>query len=325
MCPAQSWLLVAAMLLVIPAAAGVAPCSMGVAGRALVDERIFAARLQTALARAAFSPGLIDGKPGRKTAMATELFQRARGIAPTGRLDEATSAALGLSDEVSWTTTYRITSADVELVTGPIPEDWNQRATLEVCGYATIHELLAERGWCSMEMVQLLNPGVNLEELAAGSTVELPDVPDVFKAHGKGIPGIVRLEVDQTAKVVRAFDKAGTIVALFHCSIAASEEHRPSGQLTVQVVVTDPDYTFDPAVWPEVTNVSGKLRIAPGPRNPVGLAWIGLSKPGYGLHGTVRPQDIGKTGSHGCFRLTNWDALRLVRSVRTGMAVHVTD
>lgn len=289
------------------------------------DERIEAARLQTALARAAFSPGLIDGKPGRKTALAIELFQRARGIAPTGKLDEATSHALALHEPTPWTRTYRISSADVDLITGPIPEDWNERATLEVCGYATLHELLAERGWCSMELVQLLNPRIDLESLAAGSTVELPDVPDVFKPQAKGIAGIVRLEVDQTSKVVRAFDKEGTIIALFHCSIAAAEEHRPSGDLTVQVVVTDPDYTFDPAVWPEVTNVSSKLRIAPGPRNPVGLAWIGLSKPGYGLHGTVRPQDIGKTGSHGCFRLANWDALRLVRSVRTGMPVHVLD
>ncbi|MCX5690456.1 MAG: L,D-transpeptidase family protein [Planctomycetota bacterium] len=289
------------------------------------DERMEAARLQTALAKAAFSPGLIDGKPGRKTALALELFQRAHGIAPSGKLDEPTTQALGLSSETPWTRTYRITSADVDLITGPIPEDWNERATLEVCGYATLHELLAERGWCSMELVQLLNPGINLEELASGSTVQLPDVPDVFKPQSKGISGIVRLEVDQTSKMVRAFDKGGMVIALFHCSIAAAEEHRPSGDLTVQVVVTDPDYTFDPAVWPEVTNVSSKLRIAPGPRNPVGLAWIGLSKPGYGLHGTVRPQDIGKTGSHGCFRLANWDALRLVRSVRTGMPVHVLD
>lgn len=287
------------------------------------DERLEAARLQTALARAAFSPGLIDGKPGRKTALAIELFQRARGIAPAGKVDEATAEALALNAATAWTKAYRITDADVDLITGPIPEDWNERATLEVCGYATLHELVAERGWCSMELVQLLNPGVDLESLAAGSTVELPDVPDVFKPQSKGITGIVRLEVDQTNKVVRAFDKERTVIALFHCSIAAAEEHRPSGDLTVQVVVTDPDYTFDPAVWPEVTNVSSKLRIAPGPRNPVGLAWIGLSKPGYGLHGTVRPQDIGKTGSHGCFRLTNWDALRLVRSVRVGTAVHV--
>jgi lipoprotein-anchoring transpeptidase ErfK/SrfK len=97
------------------------------------------------------------------------------------------------------------------------------------------------------------------------------------------------------------------------------------GDLSVKVVVTDPDYTFNPASWPEVTNVTRKLRIAPGPRNPVGVAWIGLDKPGYGLHGTVRPQDIGKTGSHGCFRLANWDAARLARAVSIGTPVVVRE
>jgi lipoprotein-anchoring transpeptidase ErfK/SrfK len=115
------------------------------------------------------------------------------------------------------------------------------------------------------------------------------------------------------------------VVAIFHCSIAQAVEKRPVGDLSVKVVVTDPDYTFNPASWPEVTNVTRKLRIAPGPRNPVGVAWIGLDKPGYGLHGTVRPQDIGKTGSHGCFRLANWDAARLARAVSIGTPVVVRE
>jgi lipoprotein-anchoring transpeptidase ErfK/SrfK len=110
-------------------------------------------------------------------------------------------------------------------------------------------------------------------------------------------------------------------VALFHCSIAKSKDKLPSGESKVAVVSKNPDYTFDPKMWPEVKNVDRKLTIPPGPRNPVGLCWIGLGVPGVGIHGSPAPEMIGKTGSHGCFRLTNWDALRLSSMVRIGTSV----
>lgn len=98
-------------------------------------------------------------------------------------------------------------------------------------------------------------------------------------------------------------------------------EKRPSGETKVVVVHRNPDYTFDPQYWPEVHNVTHKLLISPGPRNPVGLAWIGLDLPGYGIHGTPHPEMIGKTGSHGCFRMSNWDAIRLSKMIRPGAIV----
>jgi len=113
-------------------------------------------------------------------------------------------------------------------------------------------------------------------------------------------------------------------VGLFHCSIAADKARLPSGQASVIVISENPAYTFDPKMWPEVKDVTQKLTIPPGPRNPVGLCWIGLSLPGYGMHGTPMPEMIGKTGSHGCFRLTNWDALRLAKMVRVGTPVRFT-
>lgn len=305
-----------------------APSPSPVKAHATEDERIRAARLQTALARCGFSPGLIDGKPGRKTRVALEQFRQAKGIeAPAANQsapDDATLAALNVREV--WTRTYKVTEADLALITGPIPTDWNERAALAVSGYETLQELLAERGWCTPETVTWLNPGVVLGDLKTGDEVTLPDVPDpAANPKAAGLPKLARLEVQLSEKIVRGFDDAGTQVSLMHCSIAKSAEKRPVGELKVKVVAVDPEYTFDPKDWPEVEGVTGKLRIAPGPRNPVGAAWVGLDLPGYGMHGTVRPQDIGKTGSHGCFRLANWDALRLAKAVRIGTVVNVVE
>jgi lipoprotein-anchoring transpeptidase ErfK/SrfK len=282
-----------------------------------------AARLQTLLARSNFSPGLIDSKPGRKTKIAIEHFQRANGLDVTGSANDPTLAALAntshLSPDAAWTFEYAITNADKALITGPIPEDWNERAALDVSGYADLLELLAERGWCSPDLVIALNPDVQIDALQPGERVVLPDT------RIKPLTKLDRLEIELEAKLVLGFDADGRQIFLTHCSIAREVGKRPVGELRVKVVAANPDYTFDPKVWPEVTNVDRKLRIAPGPRNPVGSAWIGLDRPGYGMHGTVRPQDIGKTGSHGCFRLANWDATRLANAVRTGMTVVVRE
>lgn len=285
------------------------------------DARLRQAVIQQVLAEVGFSPGLIDGRPGRRTRLAIESFQRANGLPPTGQVDERTWTALlearGGVKRGFEPLRYRITDADAAQITGPIPDDWNERARLAFSGYADLEELLAERGWCTREYLRYLNPGVNLNRLQTNDEVLLPRIDPVR------LPAIQRLEIDLTEKLVRGFDAAGRHVLLLHCSIARDVEKRPVGSLRVTVVVTDPNYTFNPESWPEVRNVTRRLIIAPGPRNPVGLAWIGLDRPGYGLHGTPRPEDIGKTGSHGCFRLANWDAQRLARAVRIGTEVLV--
>lgn len=289
------------------------------------EERVRSARLQTFLARANFSPGLIDGKPGRKTTLALDEYTRAHGInTPGPATDDAVLASLGVHEQ--WTRTCRITDADATLVTGPIPTDWNERAALAVSGYESLQELLAERGWCSQETVAWLNPGVKMAELKPGDEVVIPDVPDALAPGSRAaLPRPASVEVELSARIVRGLDDAGVTLFLLHCSIARDVEKRPVGELHVKVVATDPEYSFDPKDWPEVQGVVSKLRIAPGPRCPVGSAWVGLDLPGYGVHGTVRPQDIGKTGSHGCFRLANWDALRLARAVKIGTPVLVKE
>ena len=290
---------------------------------ALDAERATIARTQTLLARAGFSPGLIDGVPGRKTRLAAEHFQRSRGLPVTGVVDEATLSELAKNDAAAaqpgWCRLVTVTQADVDLITGPIPEDWNQRAALVVSGYADMRELLAERGWCSARLVDELNPGVDVNALSVGAAVVLPAVGDA------PFPKLARLEILLGEKLVLGFDAHDRLAMLTHCSIALKPEDRPVGELRVATVIPNPDYTFDPKDWPEVTNVTRRLRIAPGPRCPVGVAWIGLDRPRYGVHGSPRPQDIGKTGSHGCFRLTNWDAARIAGAIEAGAAVSVRE
>jgi lipoprotein-anchoring transpeptidase ErfK/SrfK len=270
--------------------------------------------LQTALDRAGFSPGVIDGRPGRKTNLALVAFQTARGLPRTGRADEATRAALGVDDHPP-TTAYRITQVDRDDV-GPFPTNWNEKAKLKRLRYESLTALLAERGHCTRATVARLNPGREIESLSVGDTVILPTVEP-----SAPLRGIHSLEVNLTEKYIRALDKQGRPVALVHCSIAKMAEKRPHGTAKITTVAFDPPYRFDPKMWPEVKTVKKVLIIPPGPRNPVGVCWIDLSLPGYGIHGTPNPELIGKTGSHGCIRLANWDARRLGKAVRGGMTV----
>jgi lipoprotein-anchoring transpeptidase ErfK/SrfK len=137
-----------------------------------------------------------------------------------------------------------------------------------------------------------------------------------------------KARVSLSAETITAYDNGGKIIALFPCSIAADKGKRVPGQLTVQAVAINPNYTFDPVNFPELDDTQkgyGKLIVPPGPKNPVGTAWIGLSRVGYGIHGTPHPDQIGKTFSHGCFRLANWNATRLAQMVVIGTPVEVVE
>ena len=269
---------------------------------------------QAALDRAGYSPGVIDGRGGPKTTRALSEFQAAHSLPVTGQFDDATLSALHVADAPP-TTRYTLTPTDLRAV-GPVPRDWNQKAMLDRLRYESLTALLAERGHCTQATAAWLNPRTSLNHLRPGDSVTLPNV-QVAAAHAHA----AAIEVDLTAKVVRAKDVHGRTLALFPCSIAKSAAKLPRGAAHVISVAFDPVYVFKPSMWPEVRSVKRTLRIPPGPRNPVGLCWIGLSLPGYGIHGTPNPELIGKTGSHGCIRLTNWDALRLGKMVKVGTPV----
>ena len=269
---------------------------------------------QVALDRAGFSAGIIDGSCGQKMKLAIAAFQRYAGLKASGGRDAATADKLGIR-ELAPTKEYQVTSWDLAQIQPP-PKEWTDKARVRRLGYLSAANMLAERGHCSEALLKRLNPRVDFTRIKPGDEVVLPNV-DEIAPRGQANS----IEVNLSQKAIRVLDKAGEVIALFHCSIARKKEKLPSGTAKVIAVSREPDYLFDPKMWPEVKNVRCKLRIPPGPRNPVGLCWIGLSLDGYGMHGTPEPEMIGKTGSHGCFRLTNWDAIRLGRMVRVGTPV----
>jgi lipoprotein-anchoring transpeptidase ErfK/SrfK len=273
--------------------------------------------LQITLDQAGFSCGQIDGKAGGLTAQALAAWQEANGLKPTGQFDKATALVFPAGGAVY--TNYVITAEDAaQRVT--ITEDWLERSKLPGMYFQTLPEAVAEKFHAKEAFVQSLNAETNW---TAGTVVKVPNTFSVKPRTGKA----AKLKVSLAGKTIRAYDEHGKLIALFPCSIAAKQEKRPVGTLTVQTVALDPNYTYDPANFPELDaqqHSYGKLIVPPGPNNPVGTAWIGLSLPGYGMHGTPHPQDIGRTESHGCFRLANWNARRLAQMVEIGMPVEVT-
>ncbi len=280
----------------------------------LDTERI--AAYQVALERMHFSCGFIDGDQGMRTQRMLRAFQKSRGLPTSGFLDPATREAIGEPGEPFLS--YTVTAQDVASVM-PKPQTWRAKSQAKRLGYNNIWELLAEKFHCTRGYLKALNHDVS--EPVAGTEVI---GPKVFPASP--IPKAASLRVNLAETSIEALDGSGRIIAFFPCSIAKDKAKRPNGALVVKSVVPDPDYTFDPALFADAAKAEGltkKMVLPPGPRNPVGTAWVGLSLPGYGIHGTPEPENISRTQSHGCFRLANWNAEKVLKMVRVGTPVDV--
>jgi len=273
---------------------------------------------QAALDRVGFSPGIIDGLIGPKTRTSLAAFQSAAGIVANGRFDREARTALGI-DSVPATYVYTLTSEDAASL-GDCPTGWIEKSRASWLGFDSLTAVAANRGHCSRKLLAMLNPGKTLDALIVGDRIILPNVvranPDQHASE---------IEIDFGTRTLHLLDRDGRRIGLLYCSIARERWQRPSGPCRVDNITHDPKYLFKPESWPEVRGVHRRLVIPPGPRNPVGLCWIGLSIKGYGIHGTPRPELIGKTGSHGCFRLANWDILRLANRVKPGTPVYFID
>lgn len=273
---------------------------------------------QVELHRRGFSCGSIDGVPGPQTVAALRAFQRSAGIAESGTLDSATREVLRLA--VPALAVHSFTAEELGALR-PVPTTWVGKSEEVRLGYATAIELAGERFRASPGFLRKLNPNVDWDALLPGISILVPAVEQALVAR----PAVV-LNIRLAARELEALDRDGRVVAHFPVSIARSVEKRPVGELHVTVVITEPNYTFDPEVFTEsaeARELGRKLIVPPGPNNPVGLAWIGLDRPGYGIHGTPDPEKVGRTESHGCFRLANWDALTLLDIVRVGTPVIV--
>ena len=275
--------------------------------------------VQVRLTWAHASPGPIDGRSGKNTRSALEAFQRMRGLPVTGKADKATIAALRKDAATPTLVDYEISAGDVN---GPfvddIPASLQDMADLTRLSYSTPLEALAEKFRMDEGLLRRLNHGKDFGRI--GTVIRVANV-----SEGKLEAKITRLEVDKADQTVRAYDDDGSLAAVYPATIGSDDTPSPTGTFKIKTVAKNPTYVYDPKKLNfKGVDAKDKFGIAPGPNNPVGLVWIGLGD-GYGIHGSPEPSRIRRQSSHGCVRLTNWDALELADAVKTGVQVTFVD
>jgi lipoprotein-anchoring transpeptidase ErfK/SrfK len=273
-------------------------------------------KAEVLLDRAGFSPGVIDGRDGTNLQHALEAFATAHGLTSSGALDAASWNALTGGDAAPPMQSYVITADDeAGPFIGTPPKDYRALSQLPALGYTTPLQELAEKFHMDPKLLQALNPGVDFGKVGQTLLVAAPRA-------GPRPMQVTRIEVDKSDDEVRAFGSDGKLLAFYPATVGSTERPAPSGVFAVTAVAPHPAYFYDPSrltFTPE--GAKGKLRIAPGPNNPVGSTWIALTVPTYGIHGSPDPTTIGKRQSHGCVRLTNWDAVELGKAVKKGVQV----
>lgn len=299
---------------------------------------------QVVLERLGFAPGIIDGKEGLSTRNAVAGFQLASSLPVTGKFDPATMKALAPWSNIAATRVVTIPEDFARGPFAPLPKEPTKQAELVMLGYASLEEKLAERFHTTPEVLRTLNPSSTPTDAAsqaaepeqavyrAGQQLRVPNVgADAFDATtvenkewaatmqslgvGTSQPGAERIVVSKSAGTLKVFDKADKLVALFTVTTGSDKDPLPIGDWTINGKAYNPKFSYDAGLFWDVPDSKGEHLLPPGPNGPVGVVWIDLSKEHYGIHGTPAPHTIGRAESHGCVRLTNWDAARLAQMV----------
>jgi lipoprotein-anchoring transpeptidase ErfK/SrfK len=311
-----------------PVAAGQAATS----ARPPIDYTILHA--QVILDHLGFSPGILDGREGQSLTAALKGFQASRGMATTGKLDRAT---LGALHPYASLRPVRRLKLDAAALAGPyvnpMPKDPGEQSKLPSLAYTRPIEKLAEMFHTTPEMLVELNPGGGT--IKAGAEFVFPnalpasrDYPGDIKPEWRRTlndlnveakqPAADHIVVDKSEKVLKVYDAQNRLVAQFSATMGSQHDPLPIGTWKIYGADTNPKFHYNPDLFWDAKKGDEKAMLPPGPNGPVGVVWLDLSKEHYGIHGTPEPQLIGRTQSHGCIRLTNWDAARLALMVKPG-------
>ena len=338
------WLACATILALtgVPATAGrMASAGVTAATPVVPDEQMM--RLQVVLDRLGFSPGVIDGRQGATLHHAIRAFQMAQHLPATGRLDTATAPLLNRWPEISATRQVRIPADLAGETYAPLPTDPVAQAKLPALGYESLDEALAERFHTTPAILALLNPdaatpSAGASRFHAGQDIRVPNIgdpapPAVPLANSAWMrtltslgvaatqPQAAAIVVGKASGMLTAYDNDGHLIAAFSATMGSRHDPLPIGHWKILGVVHNPPFRYNPALFWDARPDAKKALLPPGPNGPVGVVWIDLDKPHYGIHGTPSPETIGRAESHGCIRLTNWDAARLAQMVSSRTTV----
>lgn len=291
-------------------------------------------QVQVILDRLGFPPGVLDGKMGESMHAALRGFQESRGLPRSGTLDTVTEQALARYRFLQPVRTLAVASDGLKgPFINPVPHDPEKQSKLSSLAYRRPLEKLAEMFHTTPDILIALNPGGG--KIYRGARFVFPNILPASRDYPADLkpewrrtlselnvdavePRADHIVVDKSEKVLKVFDAKDHLVAQFNATIGSAHDPLPIGHWKINGIDTNPKFHYNPKLFWDADKSNDPATLPPGPNGPVGVVWIDLSKEHYGIHGTPEPALIGRTASHGCIRLTNWDAARLSLMVGPG-------